>query len=285
MPQYPDIHFKRPKLKIVFGATAIILVLAWYLASRSAAIRPAASAGTHGTYTTNFPLTENPISEGGNWLNGQVAGIEWADIRTTPGLAFGTESGKVRYGDSTALLTGTWGPNQTAQATVHSVNQNDKIYEEVELRLRSSVSPHRATGYEVNFRCSKTPNAYTEIVRWNGRLGSFTILKAAQGSQFGVADRDVVKATIVGNLITGYINGVQVLQARDNSYGRGSPGMGFYLEGTTGVNSDFGFTRFTATDGPPADLQALTGGRGAVWPSAGLLPGLSSGSQALLFSR
>jgi hypothetical protein len=287
MPQYPDIHFKRPKRKVVIGATVITLVLAWYLASRSPAIRPVASASAvmHGTYTTNFPLTENPISEGGNWINGQAAGIDWADIRTTPGFAFGTESGKVRYGDSTALLTGTWGPNQTVQATVHTVNQNDKIYEEVELRLRSSLSPHRLTGYEVNFRCSKTPDAYTQIVRWNGRLGDFTILKTAQGSQFGVADRDVVKATIVGNVITSYINGVQVLQTRDNSYGSGSPGMGFYLERTTGVNSDFGFTRFTATDGPPADLQALAGGRGAAWPSAGLLPGLLSRSQALLFSR
>jgi hypothetical protein len=58
----------------------------------------------------------------------------------------------------------------------------------------------------------------------------------------------VVKATIVGNVITAYINGVQVLQATDNTYKGGSPGMGFYIEGTTGVNSDYGFTSFKATD-------------------------------------
>lgn len=265
MPQSP-LHFVRRKPAIVVGATGLTLVLAWFLAGRSEDARPVTSASpvTRRTYTTNFPLTENPISERGNWINGQAAGVDWANARTTPGFAFGTESGKVRYGDSAALLTGAWGPDQTAQGTVHTVNQNDNIYEEVELRLRSSFSPHRATGYEVNFRCSKTPNAYTQIVRWNGRLGSFTILKAAQGSQFGVADGDVVKATISGNVITSYINGEQVLQTTDKTYGSGNPGIGFYLERTSGVNAAFGFTKFAATDGPASDLQALAASRGTV---------------------
>ena len=73
-------------------------------------------------------------------MNGQRGGLDWANVRTTPGFAFGTELGGNRpelqkHDDSTAILTGTWGPNQTAQATVHTVSQNDKIYEEVELRL------------------------------------------------------------------------------------------------------------------------------------------------------
>lgn len=256
MPQYPLMDSKGPKRKLVIAASAIALVVVlwlWYPATLRANTPTFASTGTHGTYTTKFPLTENPISEGGNWINGQTAGLDWANIRTTPGFAFGTESGAVKtvpekYDDSAALLAGTWGPNQTAQATVHTVNQNDKIWEEVELRLRSTLSAHRATGYEVNFRCSKTGNAYTEIVRWNGPLGSFTYLNRAVGSRYGVANGDVVKATIVGNVITTYINGVQVLQATDNTYTSGSPGMGFYIEGTTGVNSDYGFTSFTATD-------------------------------------
>lgn len=199
--------------------------------------------------TTNFPLTENPISEGGNWINGKAFGLDWADIATTPGLAFGLESGSHGYDDATALLTGSWRPDQTAEATVRSVHQNDNIYEEVELRLRSSLSAHRATGYEINFRCSKTKKAYSEIVRWNGPLGSFTYLSQRSGSQYGVADGDVVKATVVGNVITAYINGVQVAQAADNTYATGNPGMGFFLQGTAGVNRDYGFTSFTASDG------------------------------------
>ncbi len=219
-----------------------------------------ASAGNvrHGTYRTSFPLAENPISEGGKWINGQTAGLDWANVRTTPGFAFGVEAGTIKYDDSTALLTGDWGPDQTVQAKVRTKNQSDSIYEEVELRLRSSLSAHKATGYEVLFRCSKTSKAYAEIVRWDGPLGKFTYLRHVDG--VGVADGDVVKATIAGNAITGYINGVPVLRATDSTYSSGNPGMGFYLEGTTGVNADYGFTEFMATDEPvPAPPPVKTG--------------------------
>jgi hypothetical protein len=235
--------------------TFVIVLLFWCLAIHGVSILPTActSAGTHQTYTTNFPLTENPISEGGKWANGQTVGLDWANVRTRSGFAFGTESGTARtapqkYDDSTALVTGIWGPSQTAQATVRTVNQNDKTYEEVELRLRSTLSAHRATGYEILFRCTKTAKAYCQIVRWNGPLGSFTYLNTAEGSQYGVGNGDVAKATIVGNLITAYINGLQVLQATDNTYTNGNPGIGFYIEGASGVDGDYGFTRFTATD-------------------------------------
>jgi len=243
------------KHAIVRPATALVLVmLAWNLVNWSASALPAgsASSGTPRMYTTNFPRAEDPLSEVGKWANGQKDGLDWANVRTASGLAFGTESGGTRpapqkYDDSTALLTGTWGPDQTAQATVHAVNQNDKIYEEVELRLRSGLSPHRATGYEILFRSSKSANAYCEVVRWNGPLGDFTYLSRAKGSQCGVASGDVVKASIIGNVITAYVNGVQVLRATDNAFKSGNPGIGFYIEGATGTNSDYGFTSFTAT--------------------------------------
>ena len=259
MAQYSLMDVKGPKRKLVIVRSAIavvVVLLLWYLATRGVGIQSTASAstGTHRTYTTNFSLTENPISEGGKWTNGQAAGLDWANVRTTPGFAFGTESGGTRtapqkYDDSAALLTGAWGPDQTAQATVHAVNQNDQIYEEVELRLRSAFSAHKGTGYEILFRSSKTAKAYCEIVRWNGPLGSFTYLDRAKGSQCGVANGDVVKATMVGNAITAFINGVQVLQATDDTFKSGDPGMGFYIDGATGVNADYGFTSFMATDG------------------------------------
>jgi hypothetical protein len=136
-----------------------------------------------------------------------------------------------------------------AQATVHSVNQTDSVYEEVELRLRSTISAHSITGYEINFRCSKTGNAYSQIVRWNGALGNFTDLSAKDGAQYGVTDKDVVKATIVGSVITVYLNGVQINQATDTTYTAGNPGMGFYSSGVSGINANYGFTTFHAEDG------------------------------------
>lgn len=245
---------KREGVIVRSAATLVLVMLAWYLADWCASARPAgsASSGTRRSYTTNFPGAEDPLSEGGQWANGQKDGLDWANVRATPGLAFGTEYGGTRpapqkYDDSTALLTGAWGPDQTAQATVHAVNQNDKIYEEVELRLRSALSPHQATGYEILFRSSKSANAYCEVVRWNGPLGDFTYLSRAQGAQCGVASGDIVKASIIGNVITAYINGVQVLRATDDTFKSGNPGIGFYVEGATGVDSDYGFRSFKAT--------------------------------------
>ena len=102
-------------------------------------------------------------------------------------------------------------------------------------------------GYEISFKCSKTSGAYAQIVRWNGTRGDFTHLSLLAGAQYGVTEGDVLKATIVGNVITGYINGVQVIQATDGTFLTGNPGIGFYAA-TENANSDYGFTSFRASD-------------------------------------
>ena len=208
------------------------------------------AGGTLGrVYTTTFPLTENPISENANWINGQTVGLDWHDVSTTPGLAIGHQSGS-SYTDGTALLTGNWGPTQTVEAVVHTVNPRESCYQEVEMRLRSTLSAHRCTGYEISFKATKSASAYLIIVRWNGPLGDFTYLENATGAQFGIAEGDTVKATIVGDVITAYLNGVPVGTATDSTYATGNPGMGFNLEtgdaSCIGTNGDYGFTRFTA---------------------------------------
>ena len=75
------------------------------------------------TYSTSFPLTENPISEGGKWVNGGATGLDWTNIRTTANVkAYGTSSGIAPgYDDSTAVLqgAGTWGQNQTGTGVVY----------------------------------------------------------------------------------------------------------------------------------------------------------------------
>jgi len=210
-------------------------------------------------YVTNFSFNENPISENGNWINGKTTGLDWQDIRTSPGLAFGTQSGTVAYDDSTAVLTGNWGPDQTGEATVYTVNQNNQLFEEVEIRLRTTITAHRNTGYEINFRCTADGSQYVQIVRWNGNLGDFTLLDSVGGP--GLRHGDVVKATIVGSRITAYINGSEIVHVTDSTFTGGSPGIGFYLadylnEVATVRNGDFGFTSFTASDGSTADTIA-----------------------------
>lgn len=247
------LNHRRTIARLAAGmAIATLLCLRPVRVASNGAFSAAPSILRH-TYTTMFPKTENPISEGGKWTNGAKDALDWTDVRTAAGLAFGTEPGGKRaapqeYDDSTALLTGTWAPNQSAQATVHSVNPNNKINEEVELRLRSTLAPHKATGYEILFRSFQGDDSYCEIVRWNGSLGDFTYVARAKGPPCGIADGSVVKATAIGSVITAYINGVQVVQGRDSTYPNGNPGIGFFLYGATDLTADFGFRSFTAWD-------------------------------------
>jgi len=213
------------------------------------------------SYRTSFELDEPAISEGGLWLNGKKDGIDWADVITKGGRAYGSvtrmavaerrvEQGNLEgslpegdYDDPTAVLSGAWGKNQHAKGTVFSKSPTAEYFQEVELRLRSAIAPNLCTGYEVFFRCLKTDEGYAEIVRWNGKVGDFTSLTKLIGAQYGVKDGDVIEATIHGNVIKGFINGVEVISATDDVFGSGSPGIGFnFFVGNT--NLDHGFTYF-----------------------------------------
>ena len=232
----------------LFAATLAIALTSVFVgcsSSGNAPSNPDPPPDPQKSYTTNFSLAENPLSEGGRWINGGTAGLDWTNVQSVPGLAFGTQSGSQGYDDSTAVLAGTWSPNQSVEATVHTANQHgDPVFEEVELRLRTTVSSHKITGYEVNFRCTSDGSQYVQIVRWDGPLGRFTYVGATPGP--GLHDGDTVKAVISGSEITVFINRTQVLQGSDSSFATGSPGIGFFLQGTTGVNRDFGFTSVTA---------------------------------------
>jgi len=224
-------------------------------------VLPAASYAQARTYTTTFPSSENSVSEGGNWINGRTTGFDWSNVRTIPGFAFGTQTGATAppYNDSTAVLTGSWGATQFAQATVRAVSCTDSSYEEVELLLHTTITAHSITGYEFNFRCSQSAQAYAQIVRWNGPVNDFTYLARPNGPQYGVKNGDVVTATIVGNVLHSYINGVLVVEATDSTYTTGSPGLAFFFQGSAGSASDFGFSSFTASDSiPPQPRKNLT---------------------------
>ena len=217
------------------------------------------------SYRTEFRGNETPISEGGIWLNGKRDGIDWADVLMRDGrvygevtrmmakerrveqqvLGAGAAAGAAEgdYDDPTAVLTGSWGRDQYGRARVFSKNQTDKYFQEVEIRLRSSIKPHWCDGYEVFWRCLKTDGGYAEIVRWNGKIGDFTSLKKLVGKEYGVEDGDLIEASITGNVIKGYVNGKEMISAVDDKIQSGSPGVGFnFFVGNTNV--DHGLTFF-----------------------------------------
>ena len=215
---------------------------------------PPSSTSVIKTYTTSFSRMENPVSENGNWINGGVTGIDWTNVRTTPGMAVGTipgnAGGNARYADSTAVLAGSWGPNQSAQATIFvaQASGDSNLFEEVELRLRTTIKPYSINGYEINCSVSTNPhNYYMQIVRWNGPIGNWTEL---DGREVHAVNGDVIMATANGSTITAYLNGNAIFSVDDNTFASGSPGIGFFIQGATGLNANFGFSDFTATTLP-----------------------------------
>jgi hypothetical protein len=208
-------------------------------------------AATAATYTTVFNFTENPISDGGNWAaNGSTTGLDWSDVRATTNFAFGTQSGSgANFTDSIAVLGGSWGPTQTAEATVHIASNSTTGFEEVEVLLRFTISAHFAYGYEINCSVNTSTSPYIQIVRWDQTSGSghFTLLDARPTGP--CVNGDKLKGTISGSTITAWLNGTSIFSVTDSTFTGGTPGIGFYLQGATGIAGDYGHSAFTATDG------------------------------------
>ena len=195
------------------------------------------------SYSTIFNYTENPLSDGGNWINGKATGRDWLDVNVTPGFAHANPI-TASETDPTAVLAGVWAPNQTAQARI-VVNTIPAGIDEIELRLNTTITADSITGYELDFQTS----GLVTIVRWEGAIGIYTIIQAAAGLPGGVLKTDdVLKATNVNGLITCYVNGVQVAQVTDTTYIDGSPGIGFYYSGSGAGPTDHGMSAFSATD-------------------------------------
>ena len=239
-----------------------------------------------GNYSTTFAATENPISESGAWVTGKTTGVDWSNVRTTSNFAFGTQTGMNGYDDSLAVLTGTWGPTQTAQATVYTVNQPaGNVFEEVELLLRFQIANGVARGYEVNFAVNK---GYAQVVHWNGGLGSYRYVDSRAIPTLKTGD--VVKATVTGMTtpaISLYLNGTLLFSVTDtgpNPWTDGNPGIGFYFQSdgscSTCSPADYGFTAYSVSDGVTGSgvftAGSTAGGPYTVRASSGSVTGTAS---------
>jgi len=218
------------------------------------------------SYETDFSVDEDPISENGMWLNGKKDAIDFTDCTITNGFVHGApsrmnalekraeqslvgeaidedEAPEGDYDDPTAVLTGEWGPNQHGKATAHIEKPTDEWFQEVQIRLRHTLKPNSISGYEIFFRCLKGELGYAEIVRWNGAVGDWTSLQRETGPDFGVEHGDVIEATIEGDVITGYINGVKKITTVDGTWKTGAPGIGFNF-GVGDTFNDHGLSHF-----------------------------------------
>ena len=184
-------------------------------------------------YTTDFLLTENPVSEGGKWINGGAVGLDWHNPLTASGNALASvraDADGTRYADDIAVLTTSFSPNQYAQAVVYRAagyNPGTSKHE-VELLLRFTITAHDAHGYEILWG----HEGYLDIVRWNGPISSYLQLNPSEPNLGDLADGDVLRAEINGNVITAYKNGTLVMtqdiSGQGTVWSTGQPGMGFW---------------------------------------------------------
>jgi hypothetical protein len=176
-------------------------------------------------YSSSFPLTENPISESSKWINGLATGLDWHNVQTAPGEAYGASivSG---YDDCLAVLNTPFTSNQFAQGVVkRAVGYSPSGNHEIELLLHFQITAHNARGYEVLW----AHTGEIAIVRWNGSLNDYTAIQDT-GQNIGVAvDGDTLRAEITAGVIKVYKNGSLVATGpSDTTYTDGQPGIGFW---------------------------------------------------------
>ena len=182
------------------------------------------------SYASDFSRDETPISDGGLWVNGRTDGVDWCDVLVQDGACIGevtrmavaeqrAEQGNLTpgedaapvgdYDDPTAVIGGDWGPTQCARGVVFSRNQTNQYFQEVEIRLRTTITPHSITGYEVFFRALKTDEATPRSSAGTAPSGAWKSLTrqvgAASVSRTATWSRHASSATRSG----GYINGVR----------------------------------------------------------------------------
>lgn len=216
--------------------------------------RKASGAGGGGTsFFTTFPANENPISEGGIWL--QFDASDQTVVQTTGGAAYGTQQTGVPlepFDDSAAHMAG-FGTDYEVETTVIKAGGLDTAGREVEILLRWSTNnverstafgPTHSNGYEINV---SHRGRFANIGRFKGAalvsLGDNT----DNSIGFTPANGDKFRCRVVGQLITCYWNDVQFMQTTDNDAAlkitTGDPGIGFFARRSLGaLNTDFGFS-------------------------------------------
>lgn len=200
------------------------------------------------TYSTSFPLTENPISEGGKWLTGLTDGLAWTDIQTTPAKCFASAFDAAPGGvqDGLANLKRSFlacASNQYSQGVIFRAGSYTPASHECEVLSNFTIGPNSATGYEAYFGIGNTH----ALVRWNGAFGDFTALASGNVNlPTEPADGDVIRIWRNGNTVFCSQNGIIISSAVDTTFMGGNPGLGNNPASTGGaVLASYGLKSWT----------------------------------------
>ncbi len=182
-----------------------------------------------GTYVTDFPLEEDPISENGAW---SAIANPWLRIRTTGGVAK-PDAYVTGYNDNYAILSG-FAPDVQITATVFI--EGDAPFGEILLLARMAHTETTNRGYEFLY----DGDGSVQLMRWNGGEGDFTPMGGEQLNPGPLQDFDQLRMRVVGDTITIFHrrepgDWVQIGETVDDTFADGEPGMGFFVrdEGQT----------------------------------------------------
>lgn len=176
-----------------------------------------------GTYSTDFPLDEDPISEGGAW---SAIASPWLRIRTIDGIAKPNDY-VTGYNDNYAMLSG-FGPDVEITATVYIGGQAP--YGEILLLARIEQTETTLRCYEFLY----DGDGAVQLMRWNGPSGDFSPIGGETGPAGPLQDMDQLRMRVVGDTITIFHrrppeDWVQIGETHDAMWADGQPGMGFFV--------------------------------------------------------
>lgn len=200
-------------------------------------------------YETTFPNDENPLSEGGVWFNRTGT---FSAMRSNGGNALITHDGITdpNYDDSIAHLEG-FPPDHYIEVVVFKTGGAFANNQEIELHVRCQTWPNLINSYEILVNPDGgSPGTF----RWEGDTDE-TFYTSLSGSTMylpSLANNDILRAEIIGNIITLYQNGtnrgtVNIASISGNVFSTGNPGIGGFTRDITGEqNERFGFASVKA---------------------------------------
>lgn len=176
------------------------------------------------SFVADFSATENPINQGGKWLNGGATGLDWTNCQTAGGLLGATsiELAPPPYNDSIAIVNPAFqgfNARQYVQGTIHRAS-GYTFGHEASLLIRFAISANVARGYEIYW----STNGGINLILWSGPINGFTPLATATPGL--AANGDVVRVEADGSQIVVKINNSTVITWTDSTWATGQPGVG-----------------------------------------------------------
>jgi hypothetical protein len=206
------------------------------------------------SHSTTFPLTENPISEGGAWTGGDIF-IGRTDVQTGNGNVYGTmiNFDGANYMDSCAHLQG-FGANHSITATIYNNGATNGL--EIELLLRADITSQHSFAYELDCYWTGHGIALVRLDQTTANRNAFAILRNYVPNETPFNNGDQVYGSIVGTVITcrykrtgGSWSTIFTYDTAPNGtkHSTGNPGVGFWNEtGSSANNGKFAFSDFLA---------------------------------------